>query len=397
VPVGTCLSGGLDSSIIAALIHETIRDAESCEDETSLGTRWSQHTFTATLPGSPLDESRYAKSVVDALGDLKYHGVEPTAAQLLQDIERLVWHQEQPFGSPSIYMQWAVMKAAQAEGVRVLLDGQGGDEIFCGYEGYVPPLIAQLLLRGRWARAFAEWRGAVRHRFFTRRALAAHVGAQLLPESMRDRLRAGNLRATVPWISGDLFVEGPGPDISSGLGLGGDAPREDYSRYGRARRFFFRQLTAESLPSLLRFEDRNAMAFSIEARVPYLDRRLVRLAMSMRPEEKIRRGELKAALREALGDRVPRDVRDRRDKIGFTAPTAEWLRGDLRPWWTEALTSKSFLQRGCFAPKGVLATIRRFDAGDDGAATAVWRMAITEQWARQFLDRPAPSCTEPRP
>jgi asparagine synthase (glutamine-hydrolysing) len=120
-----------------------------------------------------------------------------------------------------------------------------------------------------------------------------------------------------------------------------------------------------------------------------LGRPLVELAMALPGDLKIRRGTLKTVLREAMRGVVPEPILERRDKIGFAAPTAAWMRGGLTDWWREALTSQSFRERGCFRLKGVVELIRRFDAGDDAAARPLWRMAIVEQWARRFLDRPA--------
>ena len=136
------------------------------------------------------------------------------------------------------------------------------------------------------------------------------------------------------------------------------------------------------------------MAFSVEARVPLLDRALVELAMGLPIERKIVEGQLKVVLREAVRGLVPDSIIARRDKIGFSAPTADWLRGGLREWWSDLLGSKSFRERGCFRPKGVRRLIERFEqagaAGDTGraaaAATQIWRLAIVEQWARSFLD-----------
>ena len=109
----------------------------------------SQHTFTAVLPADELDESEYARAVIDACEGLESHRTEPTPERFIDCIEDLIWHQEQPFGSPSIYMQWEVMRLARERGVTVLLDGQGGDELFCGYEGYIPMFLADLLRRVR--------------------------------------------------------------------------------------------------------------------------------------------------------------------------------------------------------------------------------------------------------
>lgn len=387
VPVGSCLSGGLDSSTIVTLIHEFANAPDSISDRPELS-RWSQHTFTACLTGHALDECRHADAVVRACGDLKWHRVEPTAAGLLEQMDALIRHQEQPFGSPSIYMQWEVMRAAHEAGVTVLLDGQGGDELFCGYEGFVPPFLAHLLMHGRIGRAAQEARAAVRHHYFSRMSLMAHSAAHMLPADFRDVVRRRLNRLRQPWLVGELFDAEPSDDIRTGLNVafaGGRIP------LGRFNTYTWNLLTSESLPALLRYEDRNSMAFSIEARVPFLDRALVDLALSMPADEKIVGGRLKAPLREAAQGLVPDEIINRRDKIGFAAPTAEWMRGDLAPWWREAVTSKAFRERGCFNNKGVERLVSRFERGENAVAILIWRMAVVEHWARQFLDGPNPA------
>ncbi|MFQ5502733.1 MAG: asparagine synthase (glutamine-hydrolyzing) [Phycisphaerae bacterium] len=379
VPIGSCLSGGIDSSSIVALIHRM--QAEEADAATNL----TQHTFTAVLPGHALDESNHAKQVIEACAGLESHRVEPTAERLVEQMASLMWHQEQPFGSPSIYMQWEVMRLAQETGVTVLLDGQGGDELFCGYEGMIPAYLAHLLRRGCLPSLWREYRAAKRGHFRDG-GLLKHVVAAMLPVQTRDRLRLRGQARRMPWLAGDLFSPEPSRGMCEALDLTTAAPPACLTDGSALTRRFWSVLLRESLPSLLRFEDRNSMAFSIETRVPFLARPLVERAMRMPVKMKIRDGVLKWVLRESMQVFVPDAILDRRDKIGFSAPLADWMRGGLNDWWREALTSQSFLDRGCFQPKGVLQLIRRFDAGESDLAGDIWRLAIVEQWARQFLD-----------
>jgi len=379
VPIGSCLSGGLDSSAIVSLAHALRRQGEAACDQLT------QHTFTASLPGCELDETAYARSVIDACAGLESHTTEPTAERLASDMSSLMWHQEQPFGSPSIYMQWEVMRAAKETGVTVLLDGQGGDELFCGYEGFIPAYLAHLLRHGHGWSFHREYRAARKTHFKTG-GLLRHVAAALLPAPSRQRLRLRDFVRRRPWLASDLFFPEPAPAMCAALNLTPADPLNAVHNGPALTRRLWSILTSDSLPSLLRFEDRNSMAFSLEARVPLLDRPLVELGMRLPVSRKIRDGRLKCVLREAMHGIVPAEVISRTDKIGFTAPTAQWMRGGLNDWWREAVTSQSFLDRGCFEPKGVLSLISRFDAGDDAVADHLWRVAIVEEWARGFLD-----------
>lgn len=379
VPIGSCLSGGVDSSAIVSLAHRLRTDNAGSHPHLT------QHTFTASLPGCELDESVYARAVVEACPGVEWHQVQPAPQRLVEQMTALMWHQEQPFGSPSIYMQWEVMRLAGEVGVTVLLDGQGPDELFCGYEGYVPSYLAHLLRRGCVPMFWREYRAA-KASSFRGGGLMKHVAAALLPENLRGNLRMRGHARRRPWLVGDLFCSDPSPGMCETLELSPAKPLEGLSEAPALMQRLWSVLRCESLPALLRFEDRNSMAFSIEARVPYLTRSVVELAMRLPMRDKIRDGSLKVVLREAMRGVVPGVVLDRRDKIGFSAPTAEWMRGGLRNWWREAVTSPSFLDRGWFRAKGVLQLIRRFDAGDASSVDHLWRMAIVEQWARQFLD-----------
>lgn len=387
VPIGSCLSGGLDSSSIVCLANE-IRRAGEFE-------HLSQHTFTAILPGEALDESDYAQAVIDACEGLESHRVAPSPERFVDCVRDLVWHQEQPFGSPSIYMQWEVMRLAREHGVTVLLDGQGGDELFCGYEGYIPMFLADLLRRGKLSRFRREYKAA-RRGHFAGRKLLRHVVAALLPPTTRDRMRRTEWAVKRPWLAPDIFAPDAAPEMTERLNISRE-PEHEFGTTQYMKRWWA-MIRSESLPALLRFEDRNSMAFSIEARVPILDKlpwavargEAIQLSVPGNQDgisdSRIVNGRLKVVLRNAMKGVVPEKVLSRRDKIGFSAPTAKWMRGGLAPWWKECVTSQSFLDRGCFSANGVLDLVRRFESGDDEAAPHLWRLAITEQWARVFLD-----------
>lgn len=379
VDVGSCLSGGIDSSAIVMLAHQLSHTA----------TQWSQHTFTATLPGSPLDEARYAAMVLEAAPQLRGHTVSPSGDALLTDIDRLIAAQEQPFGSPSIYMQWEVMRLANQTGVKVLLDGQGGDELFCGYEGYWPAMLAHLLTHGRWISLASQYR-AVPPAAFSGGTLAGKTLAHTMPAEWRRRTAMRRQFKRQPWLDRELADAEAPLDVWTALRIEPPASLRVLEDGPAFSRHLWNLVLRESLPSLLRFEDRNSMAFSIEARVPMLDRAVVETAMSMRPELKLRDGQTKCVLRSALRGVVPDAILVRRDKIGFAAPTLEWMRGPLRTWWGDLTASSSFQDRGCFNAKGVETLAKALDASggaEHQAALDLWRVALTEAWARRTLDR----------
>lgn len=382
VDVGSCLSGGIDSSAIVMLAHQA-------GGATAQGSHWSQHTFTATLPGSPLDEARFAEKVLEAAPQLKGHSVAPSGNGLLSDIDRLIAYQEQPFGSASIYMQWEVMRLAKQTGVKVLLDGQGGDELFCGYEGHWPPMLAHLLTHGRWISLVSQFR-AVPAAAFSRGSLAGRTLAHALPAELRQRASLRRQFRRQAWLDRDLADAEAPPDLWTALRIAPPAPMGVLEDGPALSRHLWNILLRESLPGLLRFEDRNSMAFGIEARVPMLDRAVVEMAMRTPPQLKMRDGQTKQVLRTAMRGVVPDAILSRTDKIGFAAPTLDWMRGPLRSWWSDFVGSQSFRDRGCFSANDVNELAKRIDGNGASASQAaldLWRVAITEAWARQFLDR----------
>ncbi len=389
VPVGSCLSGGLDSSAIVLMLSALASDPSFRRSGAAAGT-WSQHTFSAVLPGDPLDESRYVDAVQAAAPGLHDHRVTPDARGLLEGLDALLWHQEEPVGSPSVWMQWEVMRRARQEGVTVLLDGQGGDELFGGYPGCLPVRLADLGRRGHAIRALGEAFHPAWREHYSRGRLLAHTLARILPGGMRDDLRRRRDAAAAGHLDEELLraAEPVLPAYRQRVPRSGPPPvAPAWLPRGVYPRFAWDLLTRASLPALLHYEDRNSMAFSIEARVPMLDAPLVEFALTLPGGQLLSGGRTKRCLREAMRGRVPAAVLERRDKIGFAAPTAGWMTGPLRAWWRDVLSTRSFRERGCFKARGCARLAERVERGDAAAALTLWRTAVVEQWARRFLDR----------
>lgn len=380
VPIGSCLSGGIDSSAIVTSLRSL---APFAPDST-----WSQHTFSAVLPGDPLDESRYVNAVHAAGPGLHDHRAACEPARLLDDLDRLLWHQDEPIASPGVFMQWEVMRLAGEAGLSVLLDGQGGDELFCGYAGYWPARLASLVRRGRFLRAASEcrtaasgWRGMA--------TLFARCVTWTMPAALREFLRRERDLQRNTHLAPELLavaepVRAPYQQrIPRGVRALPADVRCVFDRY------CWDLLLVRSLPALLHYEDRSSMAFSIEARVPWLDAPMVDFAMQLPASAKLREGRTKAIVRDAMAGRVPDAVLRRTDKLGFSAPVTRWMLGPLRTWWRDLFASRSMKERGCFEPKGLARIASRFEMGDERWALPIWRAAIVEQWARRMLDQRA--------
>jgi asparagine synthase (glutamine-hydrolysing) len=347
VPVGTSLSGGVDSSAIVALSAHLAGDHR-------------RHAFTARFPGYERDEWRYADAVARAAGVIEHHATEPSLDTLRTDLPAFVAAQQEPVLKLNQYAQWSVFEAAREAGVTVLLDGQGADELLAGYiltRGYA--------LRSMGPRAMAR---AYATQPDTRLPLRTAVGSALLPEAVAVRLRRRDVSPYATPAAADAGAAAPEERP--------DWPRaRDPLRDELLREAFF-----TSLPQLLRYGDRNSMAHSREVRLPFLDRRVAELALSLPPGFLIRGGFTKAALRDAVRDLVPAEVLARRDKVGFEPPQARWLGSDTgRTWAAEVLLDGR--ANGAIDRAAVEADVR---AGAWRDPDAIWRAMNVELWRTAF-------------
>ena len=360
VPVGTCLSGGLDSSAIVCVVDRLLGEGHRA------GSADRQLTFSARYDDRRHDEGTFIDAVVAATA-VEPHEARPTAEGLALEIDQLVRQQDEPFWSTSIYAQWLVFRSARENGVVVTLDGQGGDEVAGGYTHYFGPRLASLLRAARPI-AFVQEAAALARRHPSQRAqLPIRIAAGLAPWRLREQLARRTRRPT--WVRGTGEAE---PRDVYGV------PNDPLSAQ------IHRDLTLGLRP-LLRVADRNSMAHSVESRLPFLDYRLVEFGYSARPETKIRDGVTKTMLREGLRDVLPREGRDRHDKIGFSTPEDTWFRGALLLLARDVLSSPSFQDRPWFDAARVRETLEAH-VGGANRALELWRALNTELWARQHLD-----------
>jgi asparagine synthase (glutamine-hydrolysing) len=343
VAVGTCLSGGIDSSTLTVLINQLIRK----ESHASVGAQ--QKTFSAVFPDRRFDESRYIDELVTVTG-VDAHRTTPSPETLWDDIDRLVYVQDEPFGSLSIYAQYCVMRLAR-ERVKVVLDGQGADELLGGYLAYQGSYVRGLL-KSHPLMALRELTGSLRH----------HYG--FFEKSVKQLRIRKKRRSLLRCRSGEILRYDGSLDV-----------------------VLYRELMSTNLPALLHYEDRNAMAFSIESRVPYLDVRLVEYLASLPMNQKIRGGVTKFALRNAIKQIVPESIRCRKDKMGFVTPEEVWMKEDLRPFVLKILSSGEFAQRDLWNADEVVRNYLAFLEGKAVYSPEIWRIICTELWLEKFFDR----------
>ncbi|HEX6702084.1 MAG TPA: asparagine synthase (glutamine-hydrolyzing) [Gaiellaceae bacterium] len=365
VPAGTALSGGLDSSAIAVTVDHLLHTEK--ENAVAVGPR--QRTFTAYFEVPGFDERPYAEAVVGRT-EAEPRWITFGPEELVDDLPAIVEAQGEPFGSTSICAGWYVMREARRAGVTVMLDGQGGDEVLAGYRAHLGFRLADLLASGRLRQLGEELRSF--HGVHSATALVTAMSRPFAPEAL-TRLVRSRTRGAGALVHPDLRAH-DAPASPNG------SPFPD-----RLRRHQQLILTRRGLPELLRYEDRNSMAHSIEARVPFLDYRLVELCFSLPGSELIAGGRTKDVLRRALGDLLPPIVRDRRDKLGFVTPERVWLRGKLGELAADVFSSRAFAERGFVDAAAARRRLERHRRGEVEAGMELWRALNVELWARACL------------
>ncbi|WP_342740106.1 asparagine synthase (glutamine-hydrolyzing) [Bradyrhizobium sp. B117] len=291
VRVGTCLSGGLDSSSVATLAAKRYSSSERF------------FAITAISEQVTNNEEAYAAEIA-AKSDLNWLRTRPSYEQFASTAEILLEVQEEPFAGPSIMMQYEVMKTARSNGVIVLLDGQGGDETLLGYHRYYAAWLLDHFRRGGVGGFFSAFADATEAGISPRRLLMYLFGAS------SARLRAAFYRWRYSFLKK--------PDLPDSL--------RRFARQTRdAQEMQVLEINETNLPMLLRFEDKNSMRFGVETRLPFLDYRFVEFALNLPTRIKLNKGWAKWPLRAAMQDLLPASIAWRKDKIGFAAPDQLWL------------------------------------------------------------------------
>jgi asparagine synthase (glutamine-hydrolysing) len=294
VKVGTCLSGGLDSSSVATIASSFYR-LNSSNDFISITAKSSEPAF---------DESRLAE-IVSRNSHLNWNVIMPSADEFIGDINKIISVQEEPFGSPSVYMQFKVFEKAKDLGCIVMLDGQGGDETLLGYERYYPAYLFSLGFVGKISNFF----NSSKNSGLSKRDLFLYLFYFTTPSI---RLRILNNRFS--------FVKKDYLNLVNYNNI-----KESAKNYKDIILLQKQELMHLQLPHLLKYEDRNSMYHSIETRLPFIDYRLVELALSIGNGYKIKNGWTKHILRKSVEDILPNEIAWRRNKIGFNAPEKTWL------------------------------------------------------------------------
>lgn len=369
VSVGSCLSGGLDSSAIVCIARRL------------MGAEEPYSTFTGRFPGSHADEWRYAEQVVQAAGT-RSHVVEPGAERFLDDLPEFIWFNELPVGGSSQYAQWCVFRLAREHGVTVLLDGQGSDEALGGYEQYFAKYVQALRQTGDTGRLASEL-PRIRQRY----PQALTPPARSLRERLPFRFRH--------WLANH---RGMGTNLLYGLEYGvarrvGEAnTMPELAGFNPLTNALLQDSFGRFLTTLLRYGDRNSMAHSREVRLPFCDHRIAEFVMRLPPHMLMGEIQTKRLLRESMRGILPEGIRTRWNKQGFRPPQETWFES---PRFLElahdVLASAGFRGRGYWQCDWWSDALQRLEHGQAALNQTLWGPLIIELWRQHFLERLARS------
>ncbi|HJP58672.1 MAG TPA: asparagine synthase C-terminal domain-containing protein, partial [Gemmatimonadaceae bacterium] len=358
-PLGSCFSGGLDSSLIVSLARKELGGGlTGVSFDNGLGT------------GS---DAPFARECGEKL-DVNVEVIKPSAHDMASDLDDLVYHQDAPFESASIFAQYAVFRRAKECGITVMLDGQGADEFFGGYRTSISARICEALLRGD---VLATLRLANTQSYpdrgSHRRMLIAGLG-RIAPVALTaPLLDLIGEPLVLREMNREWFVDRGATPRRRPEGRGLNALREELAI----------QVGSWSLPHLLRYEDRNSMAFSIEARVPFCTPEVAEMAAQLPADQLISsRGETKAVLRAAARNQVPASVLDR-PKLGFNTDQVAWLR-EAGPTLQKVLNDDVLGPIAALDKAAARTTVTAALKSGGGLSQTAWRLLVLAIWSARF-------------
>lgn len=361
VPIGAALSGGIDSSSIVMSMRKV--QTRSLD----------LNTFSFIAEDSNVNEERWVNMIGKAAG-AAVHKVKISSDELLSDLYHLIYCQDEPFVGTSIYAQYRVMRLAKENGIKVMLDGQGADEMLGGYRRYFAARLASLFRQLRWLKAL-RFSLALRHYDDCQlKTILMEAGSYFLPDPLRNYgLKLVGMDLIPPWLK-ETWLRDHQVQI---------APSEKCRNREILRGELYRSLMKDMLIALLRYEDRNSMAFSIESRVPFLTPELTSFMASL-PEEYIidLNGTSKFIFRHAMRGIVPEEILKRKDKIGFATPEQLWLQ-HLLPSIESILKSEAARRVVFFDSASFQRRWREALQGRKPFDQIIWRFINLILWAEQ--------------
>lgn len=372
VPVGAYLSGGIDSSLIAIMGRK----------------RKAQSPFAAFhgrfTDGTEYDESAYAGEVAEKF-DMQLHTIDISSADFLQNIQKIIYHLDYPVAGPGSFPQYMVSQLASRH-LKVVLGGQGGDEVFGGYARYLLAYFEQCI-KGAIEGTMHKGDFVVTYESIIPNLQILREYKPLMKEFWSDGLfderdkryfklinRSNTLLDEINW---DIFSSYSSFEVFKDIFWGTNVEKESY--FDSMTHFDFKTL----LPALLQVEDRMSMAHGLESRVPILDHPLIEFAATAPANVKFEKGQLKHLLKSAFKDLLPSSILNRKDKMGFPVPLSEWYRTDLKKFLLDIFHSTNSRTRFYLNPK---VDFTKLVFGEAKYNRKIWGLLSLELWQRQFID-----------
>lgn len=370
VPIGFCLSGGLDSSTIVCTAAEIVKEESISSLKNGI------KTFTASND-SPMDESNWAKQIVDHT-KAEWYNVKVDSKKLVEDIQQLIYFQDIPLATTSTYAQSRVMRAAHEQGISILIDGQGGDELYAGYQTFYYSYFNQLFTYFEWKTLFNEVRSLKNSPVTLKELFTAFLKINLskFPAKIRALL-SRKWKSETNLISPE-FLRSNAKKVQFHGEFRSDSLNQRLKSY----------CTETYLKGLLRWEDRCSMHYSIESRTPFSDDiNLITSAFVFPANYKIKNGWSKYILRECIQGLVPESIRLRKDKKGFSIPQNKWLMEQESAFF-ELFQSLKHLDANDFVKKELVESNWKVffsDLKHSKEQDLIFRYICYLSWLKQFI------------
>lgn len=353
VKIGSCLSGGLDSSSIVGAMRALAPESRI-------------ETITACSKHKQFDESEYAEMVTN-FTDSNSSKIFPDPSKLSKTIDKIVWHQDEPFCSASIFAQWCVFEKAKHLGIPVMLDGQGADETHCGYNSYLRPYVIGQLKQKNLK---SLWRNLKLIRQNRRKVIGSILRGFLdcyIPSFINDLIAARKERIKKKgWYFGRKRI------IDS-YSLAREKNLKEHSEF----------MIQHGMRMLLHWEDRNSMAHSVESRVPFLDYRILPLLASLSDQQRVEGGWSKSIIRKSMYGLLPDEVIYRKDKMGFVTPESIWAKYECKNLYLKELDEISKHWGELIGPK-IKNSYEKFLSGEKAYDPIFWKILCLNRWRSVF-------------
>jgi len=364
VRVGACLSGGLDSSSIVGILSRLEKN----------GSALFSHTYSARFDDDPtMSEGHYIDMMLDHTG-LSSQSVRPDPIEMIGESDRLHWHQEQPFSTPSMYLEWCVTRKARDTGTIVMLDGQGADELLAGYHYSFKDYQYDQLMRGRWVDLYSNTT-KFNHRIQEESGKYVDAQRRIDVRSIHSFNEFPKMifdAASVYAYRGVKHARNKLPGLPNPAAI-------NMFRYGMARGLLY-----DSMTSNLHSADSNGMAHSIETRFPFLDYNLVDWIISLPNQALIHDGWTKYILRRAMNSILPKPIQWRVDKVGFAAPQDVWLRDKITDWAKDRLFDGPVTGCDFYDRRTIESLWSAHQSGQQDNSGILWRYISLNEWLTLF-------------